>query len=54
MLMLAVEHSHISDFTLPSKVQEGLRNPNHLPGRVHLSLSSGHGDRQMGFVQTRG
>lgn len=42
ILMLGAKHSHVLVFTVPTKVQEGLHNPNRLPGRALLSLSSGH------------
>lgn len=63
ILMLGAKHGHILDFTVPTKVQEGLHNPNRVPGRAHLSLSSGvcadeglsgaySGDRAPGAVVT--
>lgn len=35
------KHSHVSVFTVPTKVQERPHKPNLLPGRAHLSPKSG-------------
>lgn len=49
--MLGIKHRHILDFTVPTKVQGGLHNPNPLPGRSHLSLSSGHETGRWGLCR---
>ena len=49
------KHSHVSVFTVPTKVQERTHKPNLLPGRAHLSPNHGH-ERRAGlqFMRTRG
>lgn len=49
--MLGIKHRHILDFTVPTKLQGGLHNPNPLPGRSHLSLSSGHETGRWGLCR---